>query len=129
MPATISTSGNVARINLAGEFYFSSQAELKQIFEKALSASAQAIQIDMQKTIFIDSSIIRFFLKLNDNARKNNKTLTIINCNERIYQIFTIGGFDQIFIFNKILYNRPLMGGWLMCKGCAFDVRERLLRA
>jgi len=97
MPATISTSGNIARINLAGEFDFSSQDELKQVFEKAIAAAPQAIHIDMQNATFIDSSVIRMFLKLHDTARKNKKSLSIVNCNERIYEIFTIGGFDQIF--------------------------------
>jgi len=96
MPATISTSGNIARINLAGEFDFSSQDELKQVFEKAL-ISAQTIHLDMQHATFIDSSVIRMFLKLNDTARKNNKSLIIINCNQRILEILAIGGFDQIF--------------------------------
>ena len=96
MPATISTSGNTARINLAGEFDFSSQDELKQVFEKALS-TAQTIHLDMQQATFIDSSVIRMFLKLNDTAQKNNKSLVIINCNQRIYEIFAIGGFNQIF--------------------------------
>lgn len=96
MPATISTSGNIARINLAGEFDFSSQDELKQVFEKAIAA-AQTIHLDMQHATFIDSSVIRMFLKLNETARKNGKSLVILNCSERIYEIFAIGGFDQIF--------------------------------
>jgi anti-anti-sigma factor len=97
MPATISTSGNIARINLAGEFDFSSQDELKQVFEKALADATQVIHIDMQHATFIDSSVIRMFLKLNDTTRKNSKSLVIMNCSERIYDIFVIGGFDQIF--------------------------------
>ncbi len=97
MPATITTSGNVVRINLAGEFDFSSQDELKQVFDQALSASSPAIQINMQDTAFIDSSVIRLILRLHDAARKNKKSLSINHCNERIYEIFAIGGFDQIF--------------------------------
>ena len=97
MPATISTTGNVTQINLSGEFDFSSQDELKQVFEKALNTATLEIQIDMQKTDFIDSSVIRMFLKLLDTARKNKRSLSLIHCNERIYEIFTIGGFDQIF--------------------------------
>ena len=97
MPAAISTIGHVTRINLAGEFDFSSQEELNQVFDEALHAAAEEIQIDMQKTTFIDSSVIRLLLKLNDNAEKNKKSLSIIHCNERIYEILTIGGFDQVF--------------------------------
>jgi len=97
MPTNFSTSGNITRINLSGEFDFSSQEELNQIFAKALDTSQPAIEVDLQNTIFIDSSIIRMFLKLHETAQRNHKTLKIVNCNERIYEIFTIGGFDQIF--------------------------------
>lgn len=97
MPAIISTSGNVTRINLSGEFDFSAQDELKQVFENAIGASAPEIQIDMRQTAFIDSSVIRMLLRLHDTAKKNKKSLSIVNCNERIYEIFVIGGFDQIF--------------------------------
>jgi len=37
------------------------------------------------------------FLKLRDMAERSNKSLTIVNCSERIAEIFAIGGFDQIF--------------------------------
>jgi anti-anti-sigma factor len=97
MPTAISTTENVTRINLSGEFDFSSQDELKQVFENALNATAPEIQLDLQKTNFIDSSVIRLFLKLLDTARKNKKSLSLVHCNERIYEIFAIGGFDQIF--------------------------------
>lgn len=97
MPATISTTGNVTQINLSGEFDFSSQDELRQVFDKAINAAAPEIQLDLQKTNFIDSSVIRMFLKLLDTAQKNKKSLSLLHCNERIYEIFTIGGFDQIF--------------------------------
>ena len=97
MPVTTSTSPNFTRINLSGEFDFASQDELKRVFEDAINATPPKIQLDMQKVTFIDSSVIRMFLKLHDTARKNKKSLTIMNCNERIYEIFTIGGFDQVF--------------------------------
>jgi len=97
MPASFTTSGNVARINLSGEFDFSSQEDLNGIFDKALSTSAEEIQLDMRNTTFIDSSIIRMFLKLHETASRNQKSLVIMNCNERIQEIFVIGGFDQIF--------------------------------
>ena len=97
MPATILTSGNTAQVKLSGEFDFSSQDELNLVFEKVINSLQPIIQIDMQNTSFIDSSIIRMFLKLQETAKRNKKSMTIINCNERLYEIFTIGGFDQIF--------------------------------
>lgn len=97
MPITVSTSGNITRINLTGEFDFSSQDELNGVFAEALNAATNKIHLDMKNTLFIDSSVIRMFLKLNERVKKQKKSLEIVNCNERIFEIFTIGGFDQIF--------------------------------
>ena len=97
MPAIIATLGNVAQIGLTGDFDFSNQDELRLAFEQVISAPETQIEIDMAMTSFIDSSVIRMFLKLRDMAEKSNKSLTIVNCSERIAEIFAIGGFDQIF--------------------------------
>ena len=51
MPATISTTGNVTQINLSGEFDFSSQDELKQVFDKAINAAATEIQLDLVQAV------------------------------------------------------------------------------
>ena len=98
MPATIALTGNVARIGLSGDFDFSNQEELRAAFEQVISAQEAEIEIDLEMTDFIDSSVIRLFLKLLDMAEKNNKSLTIVHCNERIAEIFAIGGFDKVFI-------------------------------
>jgi len=97
MSATVSTSGNTAHIHLSGDFDFSTQEELNAAFETALSSAANGIEIDMEEATFIDSSVIRIFLKLHEATRKNNKSLAIRNCNEHILEIFSIGGFDKIF--------------------------------
>jgi len=97
MPTTISTIAHVARINLTGEFDFSTQDDLNAAFEEALNTPANEICIDMEETTFIDSSVIRLLIKLLDLTKRQKKSLTIENCNERIFEIFTIGGFDQIF--------------------------------
>jgi anti-anti-sigma factor len=97
MPATIATIGNIAQIGLMGDFDFSNQDELRLAFEQVISAPGTEIEIDMRMTSFIDSSVIRMFLKLRDMAERSNKSLTIVNCSERITEIFAIGGFDQIF--------------------------------
>ena len=97
MPATIASAGNIARIGLMGEFDFSNQDELRQVFEQVIHAPEAEIEIDLTMTDFIDSSVIRLFLKLREMAEKNNKSLALLHCNERITEIFAIGGFDKIF--------------------------------
>jgi anti-anti-sigma factor len=97
LPATIATTGNIARIGLLGDFDFSNQDELRLAFDQVLNAQAGQIEIDLESTNFIDSSVIRMFLKLLDMAESSNKSLTIVHCNERIAEIFAIGGFDKVF--------------------------------
>jgi len=97
MSATVEFTGGVALVSLSGEFDFSSQENLNLAFEEALTIPSNEIQIDLADTRFIDSSVIRLLLILREAARRNKKNLVLLNCSERIYEIFKIGGFDQIF--------------------------------
>ncbi|HXD11556.1 MAG TPA: STAS domain-containing protein [Anaerolineales bacterium] len=97
MPATVEYTGGVARIILTGEFDFSSQENLNLCFEEALTLPTNEIQVDLEQTSFIDSSVIRLLLILREAAKRNKKNLIILHCSERIYEIFKIGGFDQVF--------------------------------
>jgi len=97
MAVKVSTSGNVTRVSLAGDLDFSAQDALKRAIDQAVNTSAAEVEVDMEKTTFIDSAIIRLLLKLRETAARNGKSMFIINCSEYIHEIFTIGGFDQIF--------------------------------
>ena len=100
MSVEINTSGEIATINLSGNFDFSHQDSLQQAFEQAMQSTPQQINIDFEAVTFIDSTIIRLLLKLHDTAHHKQSTLTIMNCNEHIREIFVIGGFDKIFKIN-----------------------------
>ena len=97
MPTSVALTSNVARIILTGEFDFSNQEELKTAFEQAIRAKGDMIEADMQATMFIDSAVIRLFLQWRETAARQGKSLVIVNCSERIAEIFAIGGFDKIF--------------------------------
>lgn len=98
MPTTVEITGNVARIVMAGNYDFSTQENLNSAFDQALiSRNTSEIHIDMALVTFIDSSVIRTLLKLLEKARSKSKSLSILHCNERLREIFVIGGFDQIF--------------------------------
>jgi HptB-dependent secretion and biofilm anti anti-sigma factor len=101
MPAKVEITGKIARIILAGDFDFSTQGNLGDAIDRALSTDvAKEIQVDMTHVTFIDSSVIRALLKLQEIAKAKNKSLSIWNCNEQIREIFAIGGFDQMFIIH-----------------------------
>jgi len=97
MLAKVSMSGNVALIRMTGEFDFSAQEMLGEAFSEAVNSPADVVQVDMEKTAFIDSSVLRMLLKLHDDVLKSNKTLQLVNCHDKLREIFEIGGFDRIF--------------------------------
>ncbi len=99
MPAIVEVRGEIARIILAGDIDFSTQDNLGSAIAEALSIDpAKEIRVDMTNATFIDSSVIRSLLKLQENARAKGKSISIWNCNEHIREIFAIGGFDQMFV-------------------------------
>jgi anti-anti-sigma factor len=101
VPAKVEINGETARIILSGDFDFSTQGHLGDAINRALNSDvAKEIQVDMSAATFIDSSVIRALLKLQEVAKVKNKTLSIWNCSEQIREIFSIGGFDQMFVIH-----------------------------
>ena len=101
MPARVEFTGDIARLILSGDFDFSTQEDLGRAIDEILSANAiREIRVDLVEATFIDSSVIRALLKLREAALENRKSLSLWNCNEYIREIFTIGGFDQLFVMH-----------------------------
>ncbi len=96
MSASVTISGDIVRVHLRGDFDFSSQEELGKALDRAVETGAGQMEIDLEETTFIDSSVLRLLLRLNDRARGLGKSLLVTHCNERVIEIFRIGGFDQI---------------------------------
>ncbi len=101
MPAKVDVTGEIARIILSGDLDFSAQESLGEAIDRALSASAaKEIQVDMAGVTFIDSSVIRALLKLQERANAAQKSMSLWNCSEQIREIFMIGGFDQMLVIH-----------------------------
>jgi len=101
VPAKVETTGKIARIILSGDIDFSTQGNLGDAIDQALSIDiAKEIHVDMTDATFIDSSVINTLLKLQEIASAKDKSLSIWNCNEQIREIFVIGGFDQMFVIH-----------------------------
>jgi anti-anti-sigma factor len=101
VPAKVEISGEIARIVLSGDLDFSTQVNLSDAIDLALSIDvAKEIHVDMTDATFIDSAVIRALVKLQEIAKANGKSLSIWNCNDHIREIFVIGGFDQMFVIH-----------------------------
>jgi anti-anti-sigma factor len=97
MPVSVTISGNAARLQLSGDFDFSKQDELGQALEQALASGARQIELDLTEATFVDSSVLRLLVRVHEKARRADQKLMISHCNDRVIDIFRIGGFDQIF--------------------------------
>lgn len=100
MTIAVELSGQVANILLYGGIDYSTQEEFRNANRQALSAEGvQEIRVDFAGADFLDSSGIRALLALQKEAERQGKALILHNCNERLRDIFEIGGFDKIFTF------------------------------
>lgn len=100
MSITVEFNGTVASIVLSGGIDYATQEEFKTANKEALSAEGVTeIDVDFANASFLDSSGIRALVMLKREADAAGKSLTLLNCNEYLRDIFEIGGFDRIFTF------------------------------
>lgn len=100
MTITVEFTGTAARIVLSGGIDYGTQEEFKSVNRQALSADGvREIQVDFTQATFLDSSGIRALLVLHKEAGAAGRSLILINCNDRMREIFEIGGFDKVFTF------------------------------
>jgi anti-sigma B factor antagonist len=100
MTITVEFSGTVASIVLSGGIDYATQEEFKNANKQALSSEGtKEIRVDFAGATFLDSSAIRALIILNKEANAVGKSLTLMNCNDNLREIFEIGGFDKIFTF------------------------------
>ncbi len=98
MSIEFAVAGNVIHVRLIGAFDFSRQEQLQAVTAQVLAEkSAREVQVDLARTSFMDSSTIRALLTMRQSALANGKSFELWNCNEKLREIFSVGGFDQIF--------------------------------
>lgn len=100
MTIAVEFTGTTARIVLSGGIDYATQEQFKSANRQALSAEGvREIQVDFTQATFLDSSGIRALLVLNKQANAAGRSLILMNCNDRMREIFEIGGFDKVFTF------------------------------
>ena len=98
MSIEFAVTGNVINVRLIGAFDFSSQDQLQALTAQMLAEkSAGDVRVDLARTTFMDSSTIRALLTMRQSAVAGGKTFALWNCSEKMREIFSVGGFDQIF--------------------------------
>lgn len=100
MSITVEFSGTVANIVLSGGIDYATQDDFKAANKQALSMDGVSeIHVDFAEATFLDSSGIRGLLILKKETDNSGKSLTLMNCNAYLMEIFEIGGFTKVFNF------------------------------
>ena len=100
MSVEIDIRGNIADIRLSGNVDYSTQDEIRNANQQALSnKNVRDIRVDFGQVTFLDSSVIRALLILQKEAGASGKSLVLLNCNDNTRELFEIGGFDRMFVF------------------------------
>jgi len=100
MTIAVEINGTVASIILSGGIDYSTQEDFKQANKQALAAEGIAeIHVEFAEATFLDSAGIRALLILKKETDAAGLPLVLLNCNENMYEIFEIGGFDRMFTF------------------------------
>lgn len=100
MTVAIEFNGTVASIVLSGNIDYSTQDEIRNANQQALSnKQVREIHVNCADVTFLDSSVIRALLILQKEADAAGKSLVLLNCTESTREVFEIGGFDRMFTF------------------------------
>lgn len=79
---------------LPEKFDFQLHKEFKDAYEES---NAREMVLDMNKTLFMDSSALGMLLQLKEYSEKNNKEIKIKNASKNVLQIMEIAHFDKLF--------------------------------
>ncbi|HUF00670.1 MAG TPA: STAS domain-containing protein [Anaerolineales bacterium] len=100
MTVAIEFHDDVASIILSGNVDYSTQEEIQNANQQALSNErVKEIHVNCADVAFLDSSVIRALLILKKESDAAGKSLVLLNCSDNTREVFEIGGFDRMFTF------------------------------
>ena len=82
-------------IQLEGEFDLAERERLVDAF--AIGQSAPVTIIDLHKTTFIDSTVLRCLIALNEATQKRDAKLIVVGLQGAVLRLFQITGLVQVF--------------------------------
>ncbi len=87
-----------ARLVLNGRFDFNSHAVFNQTTDSLLKeAGINEVEVDFDQVKYIDSSAMGMLLLLKERAKGASKSITLLNCNGAVAQVFELSNFRRLF--------------------------------
>ena len=83
------------RLIISGELDLSTVPHLRAKADALLEQSAQHLILDLSRMTFVDSSGLSMFIALNDQATRENWTLSLTKPPDSAFSVFSITGTDE----------------------------------
>lgn len=97
MKINIQRNGDEVVVALNGELDTVTTAQMGEELNRIIEMASNQLIIDCKDLEYISSSGLRFFLQLKRHSEQLNGTVTLINMNQDVKEVFRISGFHHIF--------------------------------
>lgn len=102
MHIDISIAGGEARLALVGSFDFNSHRDFRAAYDAALADPAvSALDIDLFKVEYIDSSALGMLLVLKDRAAAAKKNIALSGLQGTVEQVLDVANFGKLFTLRR----------------------------
>ncbi len=99
MKINIQRNGDEVVVALNGELDTVTTAQMGEELNRIIEMANNQLIIDCKDLEYISSSGLRFFMQLKRHSEQQNGTVTLINMNQDVKEVFRISGFHHIFNF------------------------------
>jgi anti-sigma B factor antagonist len=99
MKINIRRNGGEVVVALNGELDTVTTAQMGEELNRIIEMASNQLIIDCKDLEYISSSGLRFFMQLKRHSEQLNGTVTLINMNQDVKEVFRISGFHHIFNF------------------------------
>lgn len=97
MKINIQRNGDEVVVALNGELDTVTTAQIGEELNRIIEMASNQLIIDCKDLEYISSSGLRFFMQLKRHSEQQNGTVTLINMNQDVKEVFRISGFHHIF--------------------------------
>ena len=97
MKINIQRNGDEVVVALNGELDTVTTAQMGEELNRIIEMASNQLIIDCKDLEYISSSGLRFFMQLKRHSEQLNGTVTLINLNDDVKEVFHISGFHHIF--------------------------------
>jgi anti-anti-sigma factor len=98
--ASVSTTGDVALVTLAGEADLSARADFSAALDDALATDAPKVVLDVARLSYLESACLRAVLHAHRTADEHGRRLVMRNVHGIVRRVLDVAGVSAVLIEN-----------------------------